>query len=163
MTDDDSAELEGATKPTAIGPELAHSLAAAKLKPLDAASGALAVRYAELMDEAVAAQKYVSALRLIGECVSYRVDDLAASPTGQSAASQLSTAWDKISSALAEHSVASDLGPKLLAAMTALNLTPAAREKGKPAAAEGEVVKLTNPLEASRDAARQRRQRSQGA
>jgi len=53
-----------------------------------------------------------------------------------------------ITSALAEHSVASDLGPKLLAALTALNLTlPATGTGAKPEAVRDKPVE---PLDAER-------------
>ncbi len=159
---DEIEQQENERERSPISPALRSSLAAAKLAPLDRGGEALALRYAELLDEAVAAQKYVSALRLVGQVIDYRVAEYNDRPGQQAMASQLSTAWDRISSALAEHSVASDLGPKLLAAMTSLNLTPAAREKKTPAASKGgEVVELpANPLQAARDRARAARERT---
>ncbi len=131
-----SEEQEGVRTP--LAPAVRAALAATKPKPEDAGAVALAHRYAELMDEAVAAQKYTKALRLIGAAVTSAADDML--PTdGQ----QLMNAWDTLSSALAEHSVASDLGPKLLAALTALGATVAGRKDG---AKPGEVKPLQGPL-----------------
>jgi hypothetical protein len=122
-----------------LAPAVISALAATEPKAEDGGAVALAVRYAELMDEAVAAQKYTKALRLIGAAVESRADDML--PTD---AQQLMNAWDQISSALAEHSVASDLGPKLLAALTALGATVSGR--AKEAGPGGEKSDLPSPL-----------------
>lgn len=118
----------------------------------DAGAASLAVRYAELMDEAVAAQKYATALRTVSNFIDWNIDN---APRDQR--DKVRAAWDKISSALAEHSVASDLGPKLLAALTGLQLTPAAHAP-KPAAeqAKAEVKQMENPLQLLRDDAHER-------
>lgn len=82
----------------------------------DEGAKALARRYAVLIDEATAAAKYGEPLRVLARVVAAAEDPEAAAK-----------AYQKIADALAEHSVASDLGPKLLQALTALGLTPAAR------------------------------------
>ncbi len=110
-------------------PSVERSLAARereRSEPMDAGARSLALRYAELMDDAVPEQKWVRALRLVGDAVRERAERLPTTP-----ADQLLGAWDRISGALSEHSTASDLGPKLLATLTALGCTPAGRsEKG---------------------------------
>lgn len=86
----------------------------AKLGDLDGAALAVAAGYAELIDNAAPAAKYDAALGWLA-----------------AGADQNSPDVDKhirtITVALAQHSVASDLGPKLLAALESLQLTPRAR------------------------------------
>ncbi len=98
---------------------LGTSIRAAAPAKLDTAAVALARRYAELLDNATVAAKYVKHL-----------DGLRAALDELGPAAELE-GWrenlDRIAEALAAHSVASDLGPKLLAALTALGMTPAAR------------------------------------
>jgi hypothetical protein len=117
--------------------------AAAPLDDRDHGAAALAVRYAELLDEAVAAQRYVKAMSTVQRAIDLYADNLP-----HTARQQLYDAWERISAALAEHTVASDLGPKLLAALTALQLTPAARAQPaeKPANGKVELVSLPDPL-----------------
>lgn len=131
-------------------PALRTSLEAAKLKEHDAGARALAERYAALLDEAAVAKAYTKSIERLERVIERAVDDCAT----QLEEEQTLAAWDKIKSALAEHSTASDLGPKLLAALTSLGLTPASRaEKGTAAP----VTPLTkSPLERQRDAARRR-------
>lgn len=148
-----SDEPEAGRQP--ILPELRSSLAAAKLKPLDSATAAVALRYAELLDECAVEKQYVKPLEMIGQAIASVADDMM-NPTQ---ADQLVGAFKKIESALAEHTTASDLGPKLLATLTSLNLTPAAREKGSKVAADGqggEVIPMVNPLVVARDEAKKR-------
>lgn len=99
------------------------AIAAQKTDKLDDGTVALARTYAELIDDAAPAAKYtksIDALRLA-------VDEL-----GRSGADvdieRIEAALDVVIVALSAHSVASDLGPKLLAALTALGMTPAARK-----------------------------------
>ncbi len=111
-------------------PSVERSLAALQREQpalaVDQGARSLAIRYAQLLDGALPEQKWTRALRLVSEAVSAQADGLP--PT---AADQLLGAWDRISAALAEHSTASDLGPKLLATLTALGCTPAAKsDKG---------------------------------
>jgi len=135
----------------AVLPELERSLADAKLGALDAGAQALATRYAQLLDDAVAADKYTKSLRVLSEAVRDHAGQLM--PPQER---ELLQAWDQVSSALAEHSVASDLGPKLLAAMTALGLTPAGRGALKQAAPDN-TSKLATPLQLLRGEAAGRR------
>jgi hypothetical protein len=92
---------------------VASALKAARLGPVDAAAVELVRRYAQLLDAAVPLAKYREHLRVLRAAVA---DDPAAA-----------AAYAKVADALAEHSVASDLGPKLLAALSALGLTVAGR------------------------------------
>lgn len=92
--------------------QVTAALAAGKVDPRDAATAALARQYARLMDAAAPAAKYAAAL-----------DWLAGDRGDQDADKHIRT----ITTALAAHSVASDLGPKLLAALEALQLSPRAR------------------------------------
>lgn len=137
-----------------ISPALSRSLAALGDDEKDAGAVALAIRYAELLDDAKAAEKFTKALRLCGEAVSSYADSMPIT-----AAEQLMSAWDRIVSTLAEHSVASDLGPKLLASLAALNLTPAARAEKSKGGQRGMVAPpagAPSPLQLLRDQARKR-------
>lgn len=103
------------------------ALDAQKPADRDVAAAELALNYARLMDAAAPRARYATALRWL-EGLDIESED------GE-------RARDVIRAALAEHSVASDLGPKLLAALTELGLTPRARadvakggNDGKPAA-----------------------------
>ncbi len=134
-----------------ILPSVRTSLADIDLRPRDAAAAALAVRYAELLDEAVAAQKYATALRVMSRFVEWNNNG----PADQR--KQVEQAWDKISAALSEHSVASDLGPKLLAALDKLALTrPPIKPEPSAPATTAEVTPMTNPLELLQDDAKER-------
>lgn len=94
------------------------ALAAAALDPRDAAAAALVRRYARLMDHA-------ASLAAEAETLWELLD-----PDDITARKQLA----KLELALTAQSVASDLGPKLLAALTALGCTLAGRGvKGKDA------------------------------
>lgn len=79
----------------------------------DEAAVELAKRYADLIDEAAPASKYREPLLIITEA-------LPRDP-------QVEAALRKIIDALGAHSVASDLGPKLLATLGALGMTVAGR------------------------------------
>lgn len=81
--------------------------------PRDGAAVALARRYAALIDEATPASKYREPLLLISQA-------LPGDP-------QIEKAFRTIADALGAHSVASDLGPKLLATLTALGMTATGR------------------------------------
>ncbi len=161
MSDELSME-EGQPAKVLLTPAIERSLSAAKGKSADADEGArdLALLYAQLIDDPKAADKYTKALRLVGEAVSAQADDMPIT-----AAEQLMSAWDRISSALAEQTVASDLGPKLLAALTALGMTPAGRAakvaSGKPGGEQsgdgGEVTPMPSALSLLRGGAAQRR------
>lgn len=156
MSDEDLTEA-GIEKQR-ISPDLAEALAdAAQVKVMDRATRALAIRYAELLDDAAVAEKYHRAVRMVGDAVTIQSEHM-----GETAANQLLTAWTRIESALAEHTVASDLGPKLLAALTSLGMTPAARaEKGGAKPTTGSAPALIapelSPLELARERAQRRR------
>ena len=90
-------------------------------KPQDEAAVVLARRYAMLIDDAAPEAKYTKHLRGLRQAIAMlaSVEPLAAS--------QAEEHFEKIADALSAHSVASDLGPKLLAVLTALGMTPAGR------------------------------------
>lgn len=96
------------------------ALTAATIDDRDRGTAELCRRYAILIDNATPASKYrasLDALRLAVEQAA-GVDPLV---------KPAYDALDKIETALGEHSVASDLGPKLLAALTSLGLSVAGR------------------------------------
>ena len=92
------------------------AVSASQAKPGDEAAVALALHYARLIDDA--------------EAVAAALADVV--PEGDHEAGVL---W-RLKAKVDAHTVASDLGPKLLAALTALGLTPVARSSVKG----GEVV-----------------------
>lgn len=105
--------------------------------PRDKAAEKLALAYAGLIDAAAPAAKYRKALAALGRAVELSGDEDAPE------------ALEVVRQALAEHSVASDLGPKLLASLTSLGLTVAARggdQKGAGGKPSGQP-KPTNPLD----------------
>lgn len=136
-----------------ITPAVRSAVEAAGLLPQDAGARALAERYAALLDEVAPTRDIARAARIVGNFIARATGDLT-----EQQEREVLTAWDKLSSALAEHSVASDLGPKLLAVLIALGCTVSARgEKG----GGGKIIPLPNPLQQARDAARDlREQRS---
>jgi hypothetical protein len=96
------------------------ALTAATLDDRDRGTAELCRRYAILIDNATPASKYKApfdALRLAVEQAAGVDPDV----------KPAYDALDKIETALAEHTVASDLGPKLLAALTSLGLSVAGR------------------------------------
>lgn len=117
------------------------ALTAAKPSPEDGAAVQLARRYAALIDEAAPASKYDIPLRALRRAVLECSDPKA----GEHLA--------KIEQALAAHSVASDLGPKLLAVLTALGMTVAGRGATPKGGAPG------GPVRTKLDELRQRRDR----
>lgn len=96
---------------------VADALEAAPPEDRDAGAVALCVRYARLIDEAAPAAKYRKALNVL---------EAIAGASGHPGADEM---LRTITAALAAHSVASDLGPKLLAALTSLGLSVAGRSK----------------------------------
>lgn len=102
----------------------------------DAATAELARTYASLMDDAAPAAKYAKAIAWLE-----RLDD-----EDETAAGHV----DTIRTALAEHSVASDLGPKLLAALEALLLSPRARKVAMKGGTDGKPVSRLDQLAARR-------------
>lgn len=119
---------------------LAEALKTAPTLPRDKSAVALAKRYAELIDNAQYAAKYRAPLRMLRSA-------LPPDP-------RLLDAYEKVADALAEHSVASDLGPKLLAVLTSLGMTAAGRS-AKGGAADG--PRVPDELAALRDRAAGRR------
>lgn len=85
----------------------------------DQATVALAIAYARLIDDAAPDKKYAAALRWL--------DRIPVEDPAQEALREI------IAVALAQHTVASDLGPKLLSALEALVLSPRARAAAKKA------------------------------
>jgi hypothetical protein len=92
----------------------------------DGAAIQLARRYAALLDAAALPASYRPALDRIARVVTAKADVNAVA---------------KIRDALAVHTVAADLGPKYLAVLVQLGLTPAARSAraGRPVLAEPEA------------------------
>lgn len=97
-----------------ISRAVAAALRSAPTEGQDAGTVALAKRYAALIDDAAATakyRKYLGGLRAaLADADDETVEHL-----------------ERVAEALAAHSVASDLGPKLLATLTALGMTPTAR------------------------------------
>lgn len=125
---------------TRLVPALNEALNSAAVPPQSVAALALARRYTELLDHAVAADKYAKHLGLLAHVVEdYRHNHPRLLPTDRRNLDEMERV---ITSALAEHSVASDLGPKLLAALSALNLALPA-----PAAAPPPEVKRDQPAQ----------------
>lgn len=123
---------------------LADALASADTLPRDAAAVALALRYAALIDAAAPAAKYRAPLQALASLVTAYGDD------------KSREALDKVRDALAHHSVASDLGPKLHAVLQSLGMTLQGRGvKGGPIGAPSHAVPVQRPI----DELRNRRQR----
>ena len=97
------------------------ALTAAKIRDEDKATAELARHYAALIDNATPASKYRTPLRDLRRGL-----DMLERVGEPLAAAQAGDALERVTEALGAHSVASDLGPKLLAALTALGLTSAA-------------------------------------
>lgn len=109
--------------------------------PRDSAAEKLALTYAGLMDDAAPAGRYRRPLDILQRAVDDRpleTDDPA-------------EALDLIRQALAEHSVASDLGPKLQVTLASLGLTTASRGKtaegGAPRAGSNPVDRIKQQRE----------------
>ena len=111
----------------------------------DAAAVAAARLYADLIDNAAPRRAYQRAWETI-EASIYPVPE------------EAEEALNVIRTALAQHSVASDLGPKLLAALDALLLSPRAR-----AAAQKGMKQSGKPGASRLDELRERRARKHGS
>lgn len=127
---------------------VAAALRTATTMPQDGATKALATRYARLVDEADqhAAEAAQTWLEL--------------DPTDQIGRQRLA----KLDAAVQAHTVAADLGPKLLAALDKLLMTPAARVSGT--STKGGARNVPSKLNALRDevaAARRKRAGQDGA
>jgi hypothetical protein len=95
---------------------LRHALKSVEVAPADAAAVRLAYGYAQLLDRGAIAAQYVKPLREVRSALAH-ADDAAA------ALEHLA----KLEIALSAHTTASDLGPKLLAVLESLAMTPRAR------------------------------------
>lgn len=108
-----------------------------------APAAALALAYAEQIDQAThVSLGLAKALRTVESAVATAVD---ADPEVYATAHD---AFDKIAAALSAVTVASDLGPKLLAALDALTLTPKAQAAAKQAVHNATPA---NPLQGLRE------------
>lgn len=114
----------------------------AGIDPRDGAAGSLARMYARLIDDAAPAAKYQDAFEWLG----YLIEENA---TDRAVVRNLKT----LRTALAEHSVMSDLGPKLQAVLVELKLTPRARAQGK-----GAPDAPASPVRSELDELRRRRE-----
>lgn len=118
------------TRQGPISRAVTKALKDAPVNPEDGGAVELAKRYAALIDAAQPTSAYAEHLRALAAAID--PDD----PTAQKHLT-------KISDALSAHSVASDLGPKLLAALTALGMTGAGRgAKGGATGGPGIAGKL---------------------
>lgn len=139
---------------------VSESLKDLQLSERDRSTAELARRYARLIDDAQPAAKYRQHLTAM-----HRALDMLAT-LEPLAAGEAAEHFAKIADALAAHSVASDLGPKLLAALTALGMTPASRsatkggDQGEPRTVE---PKPETPFERARRERNERRAREHGA
>ena len=121
--------------------QVSTALKSVKIEPKDQAAAALAKHYARLIDDAAPDKKYAEALEwLAGVDTNQRTDKFRLT----------------IMTALSEHSSASDFGPKLLATLTALGMTPAAAGNVIPEP----VNKPADPLDELR---KRRQEREKGA
>lgn len=126
------------------------ALSSITVSPEDRGAVALARRYAALMDDAAPAAKYGEALIALRGAVEFlrQLDPLAWSYLGRY--------MTKVENALAAHSVASDLGPKLLATLTALGMTVTGR------GVRGGAPGVVSAVESKIDELRARRERRAG-
>lgn len=120
----------GRANPGPIRRALLASLRATTVDPRDQATVALAKRLATLLDEAAPKSSYTEPLLSLERLARAEGDE------------DDQRAFRRVMDALGEHSVASDLGPKYLAALTALGLTPAARGVKGPAPAPAGPTQL---------------------
>lgn len=119
----------------------------------DRGAAALARKYAALIDESAPSATYAKHLLAIREALDVlRVEGI------KVFGYDVDKAYDAIVIALSDHSVASDLGPKLLAALNALGLTPAGRaERGGGKTDDGRRTgSKTDELRAKRESRAQR-------
>jgi hypothetical protein len=123
--------LEGVQTTSLEDSVRASATAAAGAAP-DRALLDLALSYARLIDAAAPTAALAKAIDTIAP-------HIPADPT------TTADAWRRITTTLAEHTVASDLGPKLLAALDALLLTPRARAAAKKAVTGDQPT--ANPLD----------------
>jgi hypothetical protein len=134
---------------------VASALAAGTVAKTDAGAAALCRRYAELMDNAEPAARYADSIA----AVSSALETLAV--LDPLVGVDYAKHWEKIATALAEHTVASDLGPKLLAGLSSLGLTVAGRGAAKGGTTGGTPVAA--PGSAANELAERRKSRAQRA
>jgi hypothetical protein len=137
-----------------LAESVSKSIESAGITERDKGVATLALQYAQLIDEAVYAQKYRKMMRLVMRAVDrYDGED----------SEEVAEAYGALAAALSQHSVSSDLGPKLLASLTSLGLTPAARsDTGKATPNVSAAAGKRDELQARR-ADRQRRASSMDA
>lgn len=111
-----------------------------KTDPRDRAAEHLAQHYADLIDQAAPAVKYRKWLATLSQAAAHSDD-----PDAEEA-------FEQIATALAEHSVASDLGPKLLTVLTSLGLTTAGRGAAKDAGGKSATSSPLDEIRARRAA-----------
>jgi len=128
-----------------IADALGESLAKSRIPDGSAATVALLRKYARLLDAAAPNAKYRRAITLLAKVVDHYQMTMRLSPLDERALEDMS---NTIIVALGEHSVASDIGPKFLAALGALGLSiPAAASPGAGAgvtsgSADDELARL---------------------
>jgi hypothetical protein len=114
--------MQGVARTSSYTAALRRALAAVDPAQVDAAAVALAYGYTRQLDNAAVAARYLQPLKELRQAVA--------------AAEHGAEALVKIETALSVHSVHSDLGPKLLATLDALGMTPKGRAaiigKGAP-------------------------------
>lgn len=115
-----------------------EAAAGLELDDRDGAALALALTYAGLIDNAAPAGKYAAALRWVNGLEDRYAEKYA----------------PVIEAALAAHSVASDLGPKLLSALEQLQMTPRARAAAQKASTGDQPS--SNPVDQLADRRRSR-------
>jgi hypothetical protein len=128
---------------------LREALREADPADMDKAAVQLARRYAGLLDNAAPASRYRVPLEKLDQAVA----------AAELAGVEVGDALDKIRDALSAHSVASDLGPKYLAVLAQLGLTPGARGASTaptPAQPKGPSDELRERREQRKRAARTR-------
>lgn len=113
----------------------------------DRGAAALARNYARLIDEAAPSATYAKHLLAVREALDVmRIEGV------RVVGYDVDKAYDAILMALSDHSVASDLGPKLLAVLTSLGLTLAGRvgKEGGKSDDSGGTGSATDELRARR-------------
>lgn len=127
---------------------LREALAGVTRPASDKAAIQLARRYAALLDQATPASVYRKAIERVGRVVARSSDQ------------ELKEAFARIVDALGAHSVASDIGPKYLAVLAQLGMTPAARgERGDQAPAPAPAAQVPSPRNELKE---RREQRARG-
>lgn len=149
MSELEHAEQDAPERETLLS-QVEHSLAEAEHGARYAAASALAEHYAFLIDCAAPHRTYATAIRVLQKFIDNEITTLPYVEQRETL-----SAWDKITSALAEHSVASDLGPKLLAALERLDLTVVASAKpGRPPGQQPAPAAPPTPITAEGNALR---------